>query len=207
MDRFGRPLILCVLLILVGCGTAPPLPRDRYYTLEPPTRGPIGAKPVPAILEVNDLAARGFLGGRQILYRTREEPLVVERYALYLWDEPIPRAFAAALVDAIRDAGLFRHVVIPADRARADLLLSGEVERFEHRPTDRPPRVLAEVSLSLVRADDRRSLWTRVYRGEEPVAGDTPDDMAEAFNRLAGRLAGDVVRDLAGLGPKLAPTP
>lgn len=198
-------LVVALVLCLVACGTAPPLPRDRYYALEPAGAGPAAGQTVAAILQVNDLAARGFLGGRQILYRTREQPLVVERYENYLWEEPAPRALAAILIETIRDAGLFQHVVIPADRAKPDLLLGGEVERFEHRPTDGPPLVLAKLNLSLVRTNDRRSLWTRQYSGQEAVSADTPDAMAEAFNRLARRLAAQVTRDLVALGAKLEP--
>ncbi|WP_240905540.1 ABC-type transport auxiliary lipoprotein family protein [Thiorhodococcus mannitoliphagus] len=198
-------MTVLVVALVGACGTAPPLPRDRYYSLAPDVQAPVAGQRVAAILQVNDLAARGFLGGRQILYRFNDQPLVVERYETYLWEEPVPRAFAAVLVSAIRDAGVFRHVLIPADPAKPDLLLGGEVERFEHRPTDAPPRVSAKLSLSLVRTDDRRSLWTRQYSGDEPVSADTPDAMAEAFNRLAGRLAAEVTRDLISLGAKLGP--
>ncbi|NEV62811.1 hypothetical protein G3446_13075 [Thiorhodococcus minor] len=205
--RFRLALLLIALVaLLAACGTAPPLPRDRYYALEPDGSAPTAGQLVAAILQVNDLAARGFLGGRQILYRTQEQPLVVERYETYLWEVPAPRALAAILVETIRDVGLFRHVVIPADRAKPDLLLGGEVERFEHRPTERPPLVLAKLNLSLVRTNDRRSLWTRQYSGQEPVSADTPDAMAEAFNRLARRLALEVTRDLVALGTKLEST-
>lgn len=198
-------LLAVTALILSGCGTAPPLPRDRYYALEPPATAPGGGAPAAAILQVNDLAARGFLGGRQIVYRTREQPLVVERYDSHLWEEPVPRALASVLVSAIRQAGVFRSVVIPADRARADYLLGGEVARFEHRPTDQPPRVVAALNLSLVKVADRRSLWTRGYRDEERVEAGTPEAMAEAFNRLASRMAQAVVRDLTAAKPLLIP--
>lgn len=194
-----------LLLALTGCGSAPPLERDRNYSLAPKVPQTGAGTPTGAILLVNDLAARGFLGGRQIVYRTREEPLVVDRYEHYLWAEPLPRALAQSLVGAIRDAGVFRFVVIPADRARADYLLGGEVSQFEHRPTDQPPRVVATLNLSLVSADQRRSLWTRQYSGEEPVQAATPDAMAEAFNRLTARLVGEVVRDLRALRPRLKP--
>ncbi|WP_295405611.1 ABC-type transport auxiliary lipoprotein family protein [uncultured Thiocystis sp.] len=194
------------LLALGGCGSSAPLQRDRFYALEPPPsiQAP-GNAATPAILQVNHLAARGFLGGRQIVYRDHRQPPRVERYEELLWEDPVPRAMSQVLVSAIRDAGLCRVVAIPADRARADYLLGGEVERFEHRPTEQPPRVVAVLNLSLVSARDRHAVWTRRYSGEEPVQAATPDAMAEAFNRLAGRLAGEVVRDLRGVRWRLDP--
>jgi cholesterol transport system auxiliary component len=114
----------------------------------------------------------------------------------------VPSALARNLVRAVRHAQVFERAVIPADRARADYLLGGEVERFEHLPTAMPPRVVGTLNLALVRADDRRSVRDRRYSREVEVQGDTPDAMAEAFNRLAALLAADVVRDLRTLpGP------
>lgn len=199
-------LALTLGLALAGCGSGKPVRPDRFYALEPvPIEGPAGP-PAPAILMVNDLAARGFLGGRQIVYRTREAPLTVDRYPDLLWAEPPNRAIAQSLANGIRAGGVFEFVVIPADRARADYLLGGEVERFEHRPTDRPPRVVAAVNLALVRANDRGSMASRQYGGEEPVDGDTPDAMADAFNRLTARLVAQAVRDLQEVKPRLTRT-
>ena len=94
---------------------------------------------------------------------------------------------------------------LTANRVRSHFagIVRGEVERFEHLPTDDPPRVAASINLSLVRAEDRNTLVSRRYSGEEPVGGDTPDTMAEAFNRLTSRLMAEVVRDLQTLKPRL----
>ena len=151
----GIAMLFCPGRPCVGCGSSGPIKSDRFYRLDPAAlEGPAGA-PAPAILLVNDLAARGFLGGRAIPFRTREDPLVAQRYDDLLWEEPPARALARALVTALRAARVFEFVVVPAERARADYLFGGELERFEHLPTDQPPRVAATFHLALVRADDR----------------------------------------------------
>jgi len=191
--------ILTLLLVVSGCGSREPFRSDRFYSLAPlPLEAPAGPA-VQATLLVNELSARGFLGGRQIVFRTAEEPLLAQRYQDLLWEEPVPRAMARALVDAIRAAAAFERALTPANRARADYLLGGEMERFEHLPTAQPPRVVGTLNLALLRAADRRSIWNRQYSGEVLVEGATPAAMAEAFNRLAARLAADVVRDLRTL--------
>ena len=194
---------LAAALLLCGCGASAPVKPDRFYSLGAFPQRTAATVPAPAILLVNSLAAQGFLGGRQIVYRTRESPLVVQRYEDLLWEDPPSRAIAAALVEALRAAKVFQFVVIPADRARADFLLGGEVERFEHLPTEQPPRVSASFTLTLVRANDRGSIANRRYSGEEPVDGVSPDAMAEAFNRLTARLVAEAVRDLETLKPRL----
>ncbi len=194
--RLSTLPVLILIMGLAGCGSPAPIMQDRFYSLAPPAmEAPIGS-PMPASLLVNDLAARGFAGGRQIIFRTEAAPLLVQRYDNLLWAEPVPRALSRNLADAIGAARIFEFVLLPADRGRADYLLGGEVDRFEHLPTAVPPRVVGALTLALVRADDRRSLLHRRYSGEVEVQGATPEAMADAFNQLAALLAADVVRDL-----------
>jgi len=204
-------LTRCILLLLAtfqlaGCATPEPADADRFFALEPAIPVSSGRPVGGMTLLVNDLAARGFLGGRQIVYRTAEDPLEVKRYNQLLWEEPPGRALAQELASALREARLFDHVITPAQRARTDYLLGGEVTRFEHLPTDRPPRVRAEFTLTLLRGDDRRSLVAKRYAGEEPTDDDTPQAMIRAFDRLSARLLGEVVQDLQSLKPRLKST-
>ncbi|SDX35272.1 cholesterol transport system auxiliary component [Thiocapsa roseopersicina] len=203
----GAISALLLILAVSGCGSSAPARPDLFYSLDPePLEPPVGS-PLPATLLVNDLAARGFLGGRQIVFRTQAEPLRVQRYNDLLWADPVPRALSRNLVRAARAARVFAFTLIPADRGTADYLLGGEVERFEHLPSPdpstAPSRVAGTLNLVLVRADNRRSLWDRSYSREIAVESEgereTPDDMARAFNRLAALLASDVVRDLRTL--------
>lgn len=205
--RAALPLVAPLLLAaLSGCGSPTPVRPDRFYRLEPPVLTAPSGTPAPATLLVTDLSAPGLLNGRQILFRTRAEPLVTQRYEDLLWEEAPAGALAGALADALRTAGVFRFVVVPAERARADLLLGGRLTRFEHLPTAEPPRVAAALTLVLTRADDRRVLMTRTYAGEEPLAASTPEAMVEAFARLGARLIALAVRDLQSARDRLTIT-
>lgn len=201
-------LLLLVSVLLSACGAPEPAQRDRFYSLAPrvPDVGATAA-PIRASLLVEDFAARGFLGGRQIVFQTREQPLQVQRYNLFLWEEPPGRAIARDLARALRTAGLFEFVITPAQRSRTDYILSGELDRFEHLPTASPPQVVADFSLTLMGNAERRSLFSRRYLGKEPTQGDTPEAMARAFNRLAGRLIGDAVRDIQSQRSRLRSAP
>ena len=188
--------LLALSIALAGCGSSAPIRADRFYGLTPaPLTAPVGT-PVAATVLVNDLAAPGLVGGRQILFRTREDPLITQRYDDLLWEEAPSAALADALAEALRKAQVFQFVVRPSDHARADLLLGGELSRFEHLPTASPPQVAAALHLTLVRASDRQTLADRTYTGTEPLAASTPDAMVEAFARLSARLIAAAVRDL-----------
>ncbi|MEA3277631.1 MAG: ABC-type transport auxiliary lipoprotein family protein [Pseudomonadota bacterium] len=199
-----RSMVALVPFLITACVSSEPVQQDRFYSLEPRVQAlSTEAPPVRATLLVNDLATRGFLGGREIVYRSAEEPLQVMRYPTLLWEELPGRAVAEDLVGALRTSQLFAFVITPAQRARADYLLGGELSRFDHLPTAQPPRVVAEFTLTLMRGDDRRSMLSKRYQGEEATGQSTPEAMAQAFNRLTGRLLGEVVRDLQSLRPQL----
>jgi cholesterol transport system auxiliary component len=198
-------LLACALL--AGCGGGERT-RDLFFSLQADVAPTPSAQPIPGTLRVTPIAARGFVAGSRIVYRTAEAPLEAQRYAELLWEEVPARAIANDLATALRAAGVFEHVITAGDPARADYLLTGELQRFEHRPTDNPPVVLAELWLTLVRGRGREVLVARSYTDTLPVAvgpGDrmTPQAIADAFNHLSGHIIGQVIADAHGLGRKL----
>ncbi|TVQ84611.1 MAG: hypothetical protein EA400_17265 [Chromatiaceae bacterium] len=205
-----RPILLSALLpvlLITGCGSSGPPVTDAFFTLQPA----LLAAPAPGLpasagnLQVAPLAARGFLGGTQIVFRTAAEPLQAQRYDNLMWDQPPGRTLAAALAEGLRTGGAFAFVLGSADRARADFLLVGELTRLEHLPTSTPPRVAAAWTLTLLGAQDRRPRFSQAYAGEEPTGESTPAAMVLAFNRLTGRLLSAAVADLQGLHLSAAP--
>ena len=200
-------LLLVAALLLGGCGGE--RIRDIYFGLEPEVAVMPNAAPIPGTLRVNTLATRGFVGGTRIVFRTSEDPLQVQRYNELLWEEPPAGAIADALVAALRAARSFDNIIVAGDPARANYLLTGELLRFEHRPTDSPPGVSAEFTLALVDARSRELLVSSTYSGFEPTAErpsglTTPEAMVAAFNRLTGRLIGEVLRDARTVADSVA---
>lgn len=192
-------LLVCVL---TGCGSAPPLEPVRYYALELDALETPASQPVRGSVQLNLLTTRGLLNGRAILYRTLDRPHEIGRYPRYVWYEPLSHALTGLLTDAVREAGVFEQVLAPSVRAHVDYRLIGEIKSYEHLPMDQPPRVRADIDLSLIAALDRNLLWARKYRVEQIVEGRTPEAMIQAFNVLNTQLAREVIGDLRVLQAK-----
>lgn len=194
---------LTLLILLQGCGSSGPPQREHFYALTPAVEVQPSPYTLPGALLVMPLSARGFLGGTQIVFRTAESPLQVQRYDNYLWELPPGRAIADALISALRSARLFQYVLSITDRADAGLTINGELTRFEHHPTAPTPFVEAAFSLTLVVGEDRATRFSKTYVGQEPTGQSTPEAMIRAFDLLSARLLAEVVRDLQRLAPSL----
>lgn len=204
--RWADGLGLCLLsglFLLSGCGSGP-ASRESFYSLRPEVSVTPSAQTLPGTLLVTPLGSRGFLGGTQIVFRTAEEPLQVQRYDDFLWESTPGQALAEALISALRTTNTFAYTVSIADRARADFMLNGELTRLEHRPTADPPAVSLAMTLTLIASHDRATRFSHTYSGSEPTRASTPEAMVSAFNRLSGRLLSEAVRDLQRLAPRLA---
>ncbi|MFP4076740.1 MAG: ABC-type transport auxiliary lipoprotein family protein [Halochromatium sp.] len=200
-----RALIgILLLLMLGGCGGSGPPVREQFYSLQPEISVTPSARSIPGTLLVTPLGSRGFLGGTQIVFRTADEPLQVQRYDDFLWEAAPGQALAEALISALRTTNTFAYTVSIADRARADFMLNGELTRLEHRPTADPPSVSLALNLTLIAGDDRATRFSQAYSGTEPTRSSTPEAMVRAFNRLSGRLLSEAVRDLQRQAPQFA---
>jgi len=195
---------LLSVVLLDGCGSAGPPVRDRFYTLDPAVDLAPSPRTMPGTLLITPFASRGFLGGTQIVFRTADAPLQVQRYDSLLWEQPPGRALAEALIPAVRGAGLFEYVVSIADRADPDLVVNGELTRFEHRPTAQPPSVSAAFNLTVITNSDRQTRFLKTYEGVEPTRESTPEAMVHAFNRLTERLLTEAARDMQRVAPGIA---
>ena len=195
--------LLCA--VLAGCGGTPV--RDLYYGLDAHVSAQPAGAPIPGTVRVSPLTARGFLAGSRIVFRTEDEPLRVQRYAEQLWAEVPAAAVAGDLLAALRDARVFDNAVGAADPARASYLLSGELTRFEHRPTAAEPHVAVELTLVLVDAVDRRLVVSKTYSETEPTPRGAdglirPETMIMAFDRATGRIIDAAIGDIRALAAR-----
>lgn len=191
---------LLLTLLLCGCASTPAV-RDQFYQLttsqtasELARRAPTPLHP--GTLLVTNIAARGFLGGLPIVFREDQQPALTQRYDNHLWEQPPARMLKAQLVRTLDSAGLFRHVLADPSGAQIDYRLSGQLTRFEHRPTAQPPTVALELELTLIEAATRRLVFVRRYTQQQPTAASTPAAMVAAFNQLVDRVLDEIIADL-----------
>ena len=190
----GLCAIIAVYAVVAGCVSGP-APQDAFYTLTPVMTSPKSAKPLAGTILVNRLAARGLTAGRQIVFRDKDHPFQVQRYHFRYWADAPAVMIQDRLVESLRQAGVVDYVITPAERAKADWIVSGSLLLFEHHPYAQPPTVAVELELGIVRAACRDPVFLQRYSAQEPAPNNQIDQAIPAFERALTRLIDQFLKD------------
>jgi ABC-type uncharacterized transport system auxiliary subunit len=165
-------------------GSAPPVPRDHFYRIVAPTPDQVEKHiAYKGIMAVNRLEAEGLLRERPMLFSASGRPHEVQQHDYHYWSDPPTRMVQEALVGYLRRAGLADTVIGQDLRIQADYEVAGRIIRLERLLGGGPPRVVAEINLSLLDRGTEELLLTRSYTVELPSADASVDASVVAFNQ------------------------
>ncbi len=190
----GLFVIIAASAFVAGCVFGPP-PQSAYYTLAPAVTAAKRAKPLAGTILVNRFSARGLTSGRQIVFRDQAHPFQLQRYHYLYWADVPAVMVQERLVQSLRQAGIADYVITPAERAKADWIVSGNLLLFEHHPYARPPAVVVELELGIVRADCREPVFLKAYSVREPASNNQIEQAIPAFERALARLIDRFLQD------------
>ena len=203
--RSCRALLAALLAIAVlgGCSFTRPAPVKNTYLLDPPLPAAV-ATARPVTLRVGTFNVAAPYRDRTFTYRTGDV-----RYEADFYNEffvaPGPM-IAQAVRKALAGANVFTRVV-PTGSAQAegDLVLEGFVSDLYADARAAPAGAVVGINFYVTRMTFPTAIvWSREYRERVPLAANTPDALAQAWNEALGRVLASLVRDLsaAELGPE-----
>lgn len=193
-----RTLCLIVLLPLCGCLTTSKITPTRYYTADPimnitavaPSAQTLGVRPLTVARPFKTpMAYRD--ATQQIAFRPNDE-----------WAENPGNMVTRTLIDAMAALGRFKDAGNAADMARPDLMLTGEVRKFQENRQASPATAEIEIRLELRAARANGVLWAATLSAQAPMESDSADAFAAAMSRALGRIA-----ELAAEGIAKTPLP
>lgn len=178
-------LIPLLLVSLSGCigGSAPPVPRDHYYRILVPQPARSENILFPGVAEVAPLEADGLLRERPLLFSSSGQSYEMQQHDYHYWIDPPTRMLQGQLIDYLRASGLAGSVVTPDLRIKPDFQINGRVKRLERLLGGGPPRVIAELELSMVASDGNRLIVVETYTAEAPSADDGVESSILALNQ------------------------
>lgn len=186
-----------VVLGLGACGSAPPVPEDRYYRLQAVYAGaPAGTALLSGTVEVDRFVADGLTSERSVVYSQAGQPNEVKAYHYHFWIKPPTVMLRDELVTFLREAKVAGAVVTPAMRVQADYVLTGKIKHLE-QVTGEPNRTMLEVELGLRRPADGKLLFLKSYRQENVSGGPGVGAAVDSLNTALSIVYADFLQDLS----------
>ena len=192
-------------LAFAAASRASASPADHLYHLATVPL-PAAFERAPFSLEVQPFALAAHLQGERLVARV--SPVELEYYAGHRWAAPLENILAEAVLQGLREAGLFASVTREGEpSALPDVRLSGFVRAFEEE--DRPDGWwgVAVLDLSLRDAGTGRVLWSGEVHAERRAAARHPARVVEALRGALGEALGSVPWGRASPAPASSPSP
>ena len=180
---------------LAACGSAAPVPEDKFYRLV--VSAPSSSKTLfPGIMEVDRFVADGLTAGRPIVYSETGKPFQVKEFHYHFWTQPPTVMLRDELVSYLRARKISDTVVTPEMRVTPDYILTGKIKRLEKVLGD-PPKAVLELELGLRKESGDKILLLDTYRVETVSDGPGVDAAVKSLNTALTTIFGKFVHDLS----------
>jgi len=187
--KFCLITTLCVMLQACAAGNRP----IKYYRIDVPV---VAASTSPSgggfgvSLQVGNIEAPTIMRDGRILYQVGANE--VGTYQYHRWVETPDRMVQNSLVRLLRSSGKYQSVDTPSSRAKTEYVVLGKI--YEFGEIDKP-KVLTRVSMEieLHEAKSNRTVWSRVYTGEEAVDGKEVPDVVRSLETNLQRGLSEVI--------------
>jgi len=183
-----RYAILIVTLIAAGCLTPRFTPPTKYF-LQPGVNV-TAAQTLDKTLGIRPIvAARPYK--QKIVYR--DAGFVLGEYSAAEWAELPADVLTRVLTDAIVATHHYKDVGNAADLSAPDLILTGELRKFDIVRAAEPWKAECEVRLELRDAQQPQAIWADTLTESEPLERNdlaaVPAAMGRAVERVVKRAA------------------
>lgn len=198
--RWPAAILGAVLLGAAGCGSAPPVPEERYYRIGVAAPTALSAPALPGLVAVAPLQSDGLHSERAVLYAEQGQPRELRRYHYHHWADSPPRLLQDQLVTYLRHARIAATVLPDDPRLLAEHRVVGRLVRFERLNDANRALATVELELGLERKGSARPILLRQYSAEIPAHDGSVPAVVEAFEQAVGDVYGRFLSDLVAAG-------
>jgi len=183
-------VLLCMLL--QACAAGRPI---KYYRIEVPVSAPLQSSSAGfgLALQIANIEAPPIMRDGRILYQVGTHE--VGTYEYHRWVETPDRMIQSALVRLLRSSGKYQSIDTPVAGAKPDYVLRGKI--YEFAEIDKP-EIVTRVSMEIELHEPKtnRTVWSRLYAGEEMVDGKEVPDVVQSFDQNLRRRLSEIVSGL-----------
>lgn len=183
----NKLLLILLMVVMAGCATPPPAPKDHFYRLPAVESNDCGDPLSAGVLRFEPFRSAGLLRDRNIVYIDSPGSIEFKSYYYHLWHESPGYLIRNHLLDYLRHCDAAAKVTAAAD-VPARLIVQGEVNELMQVRDDGPGYVSITMELQLRRDGVQKPLLLNDYREQEPIAADNMQAVVAAFSRGLTRI-------------------
>jgi ABC-type uncharacterized transport system auxiliary subunit len=181
----------CVLLVLAACGGgSEPEQVYSFPAFEQPP--PLDEPALKGTLVIDPLVTDSIYSDQRMAWRDMREPWRVQQLDNHLWSLAPPQLVQDRLLSCLSARRAADSVVPPGVPVEFDLILNGQIERFEMQLDGEAAAVSVAVELFLTRRQPRELVWQRGFRYQVPLAEVSAEAAVGGFRTALERLCKDV---------------
>lgn len=186
--------LIPVLVMLAGCGSAPPVPTDSFYRLTLPQD--IGKQRISEnVIHVGNFIGEGLYNERAILYTDDQHSRKIIQHHYHFWITSPPRMLREHMVAFLRESDSAPMVI--TDSSKGDgLRISGKVLDFEKQTAGKVITANVALELRVDIAGEDLPRFIKQYRLKEPVNGNSMTDVVESFNSAVFKIYSEFTADI-----------
>ena len=192
------PGLVIMVLLMIGCSGAPPVPTDHFYRLTLPDTDITQGQLTDEIIYVDSILAEGLYNERALIYTGKSGDNELQQYHYHFWVTSPPKLLALNLVKYLRTANVSPLLVTEAGSGE-QITISGKLLAFERIFTNDNSRANIVIEFTITREGTDVPLLIKEYRGSEPVSGDKVAAVVEAYNRGVFGIFNEFHTDLASV--------
>lgn len=188
-------LLLTVAVVFpgAGCITSTYKPT-RFYALEPVVQV-AAVETVPKVLGVRPLEPAQPYTKRQMVYRAEDRVLGFQQYDE--WSELPGDTVTRTLMDALVATKRFADVGNASDVGASDLILTGQLRKFDEVRSGDPWAAECEIRLELREGLARTLVWANTLSVRKPLGKRSPAGFAAAMNDAVSEMAQEAAEQIA----------
>jgi len=190
-----RTCLVLLLVCLISCGQAPPVPQDHFYRLTPSAAAVEKRRLTEEPIYVSGFFAEGLYNDRALLFTTDTQGSEVQQHHYAFWYTSPPRLLRDYLVQYLRNADV--SPLIMGDTGTSEKLrISGRVIEFVRHQASSESTADVTLELRMETADHELPLLLRQYRASVDINGTEMSAVITAFNQAVDRIYGEFLVDL-----------
>lgn len=183
--------VIVVLAFALGLSSCSSYIPTYYYMIDTDPEFEKADKPLPVSVTVGTLRSPSRYQDRMVYRKSRYE---MGFYEYSEWIEPPAEMVTRAVVNALDASGLFSRVDTLDFTPGTDLIVLGEITRFDQEVQGEENFADCELLLELVRADGEEVTWR--YRAKARVKQEKEGEFAAAMSEAVRRALADAVSDM-----------